>query len=385
MTDFSLKQQQKPQAPAYIPPQSNILQRKCACGRSITANGECAECRKKRMSLQRRAVNLSGPEVAPPIVHEVLRSPGRPLDPSTRSFMESRFNHDFGRVRVHTDQNASESAYAVNALAYTVGQNIVFRKGNYSPETIHGRELLAHELTHVFQQTANNPTPSNTNVEVARSDDRMENEATLASTQLENRETIQVKQSVQRPIVNRANGGPVRSHRFSSEGVSVVVRPSCAPANFGFATVEVATKSALDKIFNSNCIEESRRTRIQRNLTSHGLDIRCAASGSLQNAGACAESTGFSIPANIMTVGSKSFPSHPDSSAGCLPLASIILHEIIHLTRGVFPERLPDSCENSCFGVARGTPDLCRDIDVFGRRRPPVGDFPLPTGDTKFA
>jgi hypothetical protein len=102
--------------------------------------------------LQRRATNQSEPTTVPPIVHEALRSPGRPLDPATREFMESRFGHDFSHVRVHTDGKAAESAGAVNALAYTVGQDIVFGAGSYTPQTSAGQRLMAHELTHVVQQ-----------------------------------------------------------------------------------------------------------------------------------------------------------------------------------------------------------------------------------------
>ncbi len=128
-----------------------VLQRACACGLHAGNAGECAECRKKRLGLQRRAVG-QGPDVAPPIVHDVLRSPGRPLDETTRGFMESRFNHDFSGVRVHTDGRAAESARAVNALAYTVGNHVAFGAGQYVPETSGGRGLLAHELAHVVQQ-----------------------------------------------------------------------------------------------------------------------------------------------------------------------------------------------------------------------------------------
>src|SRR5215213_8121459 len=90
---------------------------------------------------------------APPIVDEVMRSPGQPLDPPTRAFMEPRFGHDFSRVRVHTDARAAQSARAVNALAYTVGQDVVFGTGQYAPGTTAGTRLLAHELTHVVQQS----------------------------------------------------------------------------------------------------------------------------------------------------------------------------------------------------------------------------------------
>ncbi len=102
--------------------------------------------------LQRRAAdNSSGGEVSP-IVNEVLRSPGWPLDTNTRSFMESRFGHDFSHVRVHTDARAVRSAQAMNALAYTVGQEIIFGTGQYKPSTAIGKRLLAHELVHVIQQ-----------------------------------------------------------------------------------------------------------------------------------------------------------------------------------------------------------------------------------------
>ena len=91
---------------------------------------------------------------APPIVREVLRSPGQPLDSSTCSFIEQRFAYDFSKVRVHTDSQATASARAVNALAFTSGNNIVFGAGQYAPSASWGRSLLAHELTHVLQQDA---------------------------------------------------------------------------------------------------------------------------------------------------------------------------------------------------------------------------------------
>jgi hypothetical protein len=82
----------------------------------------------------------------------VLRSTGRPLDADTRSFFEPRFERDFSGVRVHTDARAGESARAVGALAYTVGPNIVFSRGQYRPGSPEGTRLLAHELAHVIQQ-----------------------------------------------------------------------------------------------------------------------------------------------------------------------------------------------------------------------------------------
>jgi outer membrane protein OmpA-like peptidoglycan-associated protein len=94
----------------------------------------------------------------PPIVHEVLRSSGQRLAPETRAFMEPRFGRDFSQVRVHADARAAASARAVNALAYTVGTSIVFGQGRYAPGNSQGRRLLAHELSHVLQQSGG-PAP----------------------------------------------------------------------------------------------------------------------------------------------------------------------------------------------------------------------------------
>ena len=88
---------------------------------------------------------------APGIVPEVLHSPGQPLEASTRTYFEPRFGHDFSRVRVHLNEDAARSTKAINALAYTVGTDIVFGRGLYRPETQVGRHLLAHELAHVVQ------------------------------------------------------------------------------------------------------------------------------------------------------------------------------------------------------------------------------------------
>lgn len=90
---------------------------------------------------------------APPIVHQALGSHGQPLDTATRSLMESRFGYDFSPVRIHHDALAARSAEAVDAHAYTVNSNIVFGAGRYAPASQEGQRLLAHELTHVVQQS----------------------------------------------------------------------------------------------------------------------------------------------------------------------------------------------------------------------------------------
>lgn len=192
---ISLQSQTQSEAPSpFTPVSQGGLQRKCACGGSPGPTGECAECRGKRKPGLQTKLRVSQPGdryereadrvveqvmrkperdgatpaslrlqrlddgsgyagvEAPPIVDDVLRAPGRPLDAGTQSFMESRFGHDFSAVRVHTDGWAAASARAVGARAYTVGRDVVFGTGEYHPAQAEDRRLLAHELTHVIQQ-----------------------------------------------------------------------------------------------------------------------------------------------------------------------------------------------------------------------------------------
>jgi hypothetical protein len=86
-----------------------------------------------------------------------LQNTGRPLDHSTRKFMEPRLGQDLGQVRVHTDERAADAASALGARAFTSGSDIAFGTGEYAPHTAAGRRLLSHELTHVMQQRAGVP------------------------------------------------------------------------------------------------------------------------------------------------------------------------------------------------------------------------------------
>lgn len=81
-----------------------------------------------------------------------LAGNGRPLTQSERSFFEPRFGRDFSEVRVHTGIQADRAARSIDAQAFTIGNDIAFAKGNYRPDTTEGKELMAHELTHVVQQ-----------------------------------------------------------------------------------------------------------------------------------------------------------------------------------------------------------------------------------------
>jgi hypothetical protein len=131
-----------------------VLQRKCAACQQEDDEEE----RKKATGgpdLRRKEATAAGAAggEAPAGIGQVLGQPGRPLEPSVRRDMEQRFGHDFSQVRLHRGSAAERSAEAVNARAYTVGQDIVFGAGEYAPTSNEGRKLLAHELAHTVQQS----------------------------------------------------------------------------------------------------------------------------------------------------------------------------------------------------------------------------------------
>ena len=93
----------------------------------------------------------------PSIVGEVLRSPGQPLEPAARDFMERRFGYDFARIRIHADRSAARASAMLGADAFTFGHHIAFARGRFAPGSVHGKRLVAHELTHAIQQAATSP------------------------------------------------------------------------------------------------------------------------------------------------------------------------------------------------------------------------------------
>src|SRR5258706_10363014 len=233
MRDQTLIHERKAGTQTTATVQTGLLQRTCACGGAPGVDGQCTECREKRLSTQgqvtpmtlqtKLTVNKPGDryeQEADRVAEQVMRMPesvrastssdqmegmhiqrlqidhqelhrqpeteeedeeeiilakenagqvpavtpdlqsridylkgrGQPLPDSTRTLMESHFGHDFSRVRIHADTRAAETARILNAKAYTVGHNIVFGVGQYTPTTYSGQKLLAHELTHVVQQ-----------------------------------------------------------------------------------------------------------------------------------------------------------------------------------------------------------------------------------------
>lgn len=216
---------------SFIPAPTLRLQRECACGQQMPGGEECEECKKKHMSLQRHSYGAQGPATAPPIVREVVRSPGDPLDAATRTLFEPRFGHDFSQVRVHTNDRSAASARTVSASAYTVGNDVVFGSRQYSPSSARGQMLLAHELTHVVQQQNVSSLPLEQRLEVGPANDPYEREADEAAEQLTwpGKAVASDSLSSAMPRVQRA---PVaEAATGAGAGTSSKAAPTLAPTN----------------------------------------------------------------------------------------------------------------------------------------------------------
>ena len=125
-------------------------------------------------------------------VEAVLQSGGQPLEPGLRARMEHGFGYDFGRLRIHTDQSAGESARLMGARAYAVGRHVVFDHGEYRPNNAAGKHLIAHELAHVVQQGASDYRTDRL-LEVQPGDSASEREADRAAANVSRSERANVR------------------------------------------------------------------------------------------------------------------------------------------------------------------------------------------------
>ena len=106
-----------------------------------------------RSGRAQRKANTPRPLASPPHTKAPGLGNGRPLGRAERNFFEPRFGRDFSRVRIHDGETAARSASAAGARAYASGTDLVFGAGEYRPDRSEGKRLLAHELTHVVQQS----------------------------------------------------------------------------------------------------------------------------------------------------------------------------------------------------------------------------------------
>lgn len=135
---------------------SDRIQRMCSRCLQRFQEGKPLNCEECEIELQRREeAGDKGAKISGGVerTDEVAREPGKPLPEGTRSFFEERMGADFSGVRVHIGGEADRAAQSINARAYTLGSDVVMRSGEYRPGTQEGKRLLAHELTHVLQQS----------------------------------------------------------------------------------------------------------------------------------------------------------------------------------------------------------------------------------------
>jgi hypothetical protein len=134
--------------------------------RAPVVQRRCTQCEEENnvAKVQGKELPANSPQVLPLVPASVgaLKGGGSPLPAGTRAFFEPRFGADFSGVRVHADSQAAKTAGAINAKAFTVGRHIAFGAGHFSPDSQAGRHLLAHELSHVVQQTVTNPAAPGT-------------------------------------------------------------------------------------------------------------------------------------------------------------------------------------------------------------------------------
>ncbi|MCO5207376.1 MAG: DUF4157 domain-containing protein [Anaerolineae bacterium] len=264
---------------SHLPLRTNVLQRKCACGKSAGPTGTCAECKRKRQIMQTKLqINVPGDryereadrvadsvmQVTQPVrvAHGISPLPvsglqrqaeigsaeitaidnaaqlgaGQPLAQADRAFFEPRLGHDFSQVRIHADGAAAQSARALNARAYTQGNHIVFGRNEFQPTSASGKHLLAHELTHTIQQrsqpaaiqrwTLGTGTPPHKDYKVVPAD---------------HQDTVKAAENILTRIVNNPKDFP-KCHKFFEDNC-VPGTPGSLKSKFDNATVWLDTEA----------------------------------------------------------------------------------------------------------------------------------------------
>lgn len=319
-------------------PEPTFIQRKC----SHCEEEEKAQ-RKPLMSFIQKK-EADGKSVANDAISNQIQSTkgsGRPINESTKSFMESRFGTDFSDVNVHTGSYASQLSSQLNAQAFTVGNDIYFNDGKYAPDSNEGKRLLAHELTHVVQQT-----PNISAKKIQR----------LVRTSLV---TCPVGQN---PFAADRHASALLANAVALINSAVAARPS-NPAHPDVITVGNAMHTAfrLNAANNSNWVDPAphfgiplirRRVDAVRNyIDSVVFTVTCGAAGANVPLGTCG-----TVPCN----GPEAWSCHSDATQMvlCPPFwalnanqrARTFMHEVFHITfRSIDDWASPDSDNAHCY------------------------------------
>ncbi len=194
-----------------------------------------------------------GPEFAPSIVNDVLRGHGEPLSGGVRRDMERRLGHNFSDVRIHRGPAAEASARAVDALAYTVGHDVVFGGGTFQPDTISGRRLLTHELAHVAAQPSAT-RPAGTRLRVSSPDEAAERHATQISESSSIRPVAHT-QSVRQP--NALMRQPVGDAKLAAANADLIVKTKATAAYKALSPADVTlTQEIITEIQKKSKVDQ---------------------------------------------------------------------------------------------------------------------------------
>jgi hypothetical protein len=196
------------------------------------------------VTLYRHAVSRGEADLADPAVEAALqqRGTGQPLPAELRREMERELGVSLSGVRIHTDAVAGQAAQALDAEAFTLGEDIFFAEGAFAPETRSGRKLLAHELTHVAQALRGDTTSPGGGLRVSKPGETSEREADAVAAR--------VDQAATSPRARPAPPSPAAPSWLSAGDGSLAHEPARRlPQRSGTATViqrqpKNATRSA---------------------------------------------------------------------------------------------------------------------------------------------
>lgn len=304
---------------------------------------KCATCEDEDKQVQTKsaAPGMAG-EPAPAAVEQTLQTPGKPLDPGLRDFFEPRFGADFSAVRLHTDARAAESASQVGARAYAAGSDLVFASGAYTPETSSGRELIAHELAHVVQQTGGAPPALRRRVVGVTCTAGSKGAPADPRKTLETADTIAIRLSGQVSAGLAADASTVRGGIPATPSATLTAFRD----HFGFPPAQgggflnrlTGTMRPTQEI----ALSEELTTVSQRfagtvGLLNQGLNYNCVGDGAVNligcSAGTCAGNVALTCRGNSLVALCTGFWTGFDDIAR----AHTIIHESMHIQFGAGP------------------------------------------------
>jgi hypothetical protein len=286
--------------------------------------------------------------------------------------MEGRFGHDFSQVRVHTDAQAARSTQAVEALAYTVGQHIAFESGQYRPDTRSGRQLMAHELAHVMQQSTSGETPGH-DLRIA-GNDNAEHEAERVGATIEHSAAESPRQVQQTPALQRQPKVPVPAY--------VVPRPcekygNCPPYTPPPMSPIPSCSTVPHETVMLEFAREYVRTQLDKRASLNVRSIDCFA-----GVGSCniEFDSGIAVNTDLLLL---DFDPPPGQGKGRVYVEETVPPSSADPLKDAAKKQFGPRCsyDVECVnGQIKWTFNGCRQTGPLG-----PGDFPTPSGDERIA